>query len=119
MLHAAARGEIKRLRPGGDRRRYGGALLLHRSEEGRELVEIILRPLLVRVIVAARALEARAEKNLAEHRRPLRRLAAIAIDHRRAVAMRVALGEQNFAGELIVRHVFAEALPQPLIEGED
>ena len=119
MFHPAARGEVKRFGAAGDRRRESGALLFHRTEEGGELVEVVLAPLLVRMMVAFGAFQACAEEELAEHRGQLRRLAAVTINHRRAIAMVAAFGQEDFTHQLVVRFVLPETLAQPLVQDEN
>src|SRR5687768_16665445 len=119
MFDGAARRKIKRFRPSRNWRRDGGAFLFHRAKVSGELIKIILAPLLVWMIVAAGALEPRPEEHLAEHRGALRRIPAVAVDHRRSVTMVGAFGEEDFAYELIVRLVLPEALPEPLIQREN
>jgi len=87
MFHAAAGREVERFGAGGDRRRQAGTFLLHRTEECGELIEVVLAPLLVRVMVAAGAFEPRAEEELAEQGGQVGRLAAVAINDRGAIAM--------------------------------
>src|SRR5439155_12046960 len=81
MFHAAARSEVESFGSGGDRRRQAGAFLLHRTEEGRELIEVVLAPLLVWVMVTAGAVEPSATEELTEHRREIGGFAPVAIDH--------------------------------------
>ena len=87
MLHSAAGREVKRLPAGGNRWGEAGALLLHWTEERGELVEIILAPFLIRMMVTFRAFKTRAQEKLAEHRGEFGRLAAVAVNHGRALAM--------------------------------
>ena len=56
------------------------------AEERGEAVEVVLAPDLERMMVALRAVEPDAEEELADHRGDLVRLAAVAEQHRRAVA---------------------------------
>src|SRR5205807_8753099 len=118
MFHAAAGREVERFGARGNRRRQAGALLLDRSEERGELIEVVLAPFLVRMMVTAGAFESRAEEELAEHRREVRRFAPVAIDHRGTVAMVRALDEEDFTHELIVGLVQPETVAQPLVERE-
>ena len=68
------------------------------------------------MVMAARTLHPHTEKDLAEECRQRRRLAARAIDHRRADAMRAALGRKDFAHHLVVRLVGGEALANPVVD---
>ena len=66
--------------------------------------------------MAARTLHPHTEKDLAEECRQRRWLAARAIDHRRANAMRAALCRKDFAHHLVVRLVGGEALANPVVD---
>src|SRR5207247_575951 len=118
MFHAAARSEVESFGSGGDRRRQAGAFLLHRTEEGRELIEVVLAPFLVWVMVTAGAFEPRAKEELTEHRREIGGFAPVAIDHGGTVAMVCALGKEDFTHELIIGLVQPETVAQPLVERE-
>ena len=88
VLHAAAaprRAKIISSPPeiGGE---MPDALAADAGEEGGEAVEVVLAPDLERMMVALRAFEPHAEEELADHRRHLGRLAAVAEEHGRAVA---------------------------------
>src|SRR3989454_11951866 len=87
MFHGATGCEVERFGAGGDRWRQAGAFLLHRTEERGELIEVVLAPLLVRMMMTPGAFEPRAEEELAEHRGEIGRLAAVAVDHCRTLAM--------------------------------
>src|SRR5262245_52557165 len=112
MFHRAARREVKRLGARRDRRGKTSSFLFHGAEKCGELIEVVLAPFLVRMMMAACAFQPCAEEQLTEHRREVSRLAPIAVDDRRAVAMVRALGKQDFANELIVGFVLPEALAQ-------
>src|SRR5688572_33505687 len=120
MFHALlCRREVECLIAAGDRRGNASALLLHRAEERGHLIEVILAPLLIRMMMALCAIQPHTEEELAKHRREIRRLAPIAVDDRRTVSMVISLRGDDLAHELIVRLVAAKALPQPLIEDVD
>jgi hypothetical protein len=118
MFHAAAGREEERLGAGGDRRRQAGAFLFHRTEECGELIEVVLTPLFVRMMVATRTFETRAEEELAEQRCQVGRLAAVAINDRGPIAMVHAFAQQDFPCELIVGFVLPETVAQPLVKRE-
>jgi hypothetical protein len=65
------------------------------------------------MVVALGALQADAQEQLAHQRRDLGRLAAIAEERRRPVVPRAAPGRDQFADELVIRLVLAEALLDP------
>ena len=105
-LHVApARREPDELGLAGDRGGDALALALELAEERGELVEVVLAPLLVRVVVALGALDPHAQEELADDRRDVRRLAAVAEQDDRAVAVRAPLGGEDLADELVVRLV--------------
>ena len=79
-------------------------------------MEIRQRPFFVRMIVAPRALQPRAEKNLTENFRQLRRRALVAINHSRPEAVRAAACSHHVARESVHRQVCAERFAQPLVE---
>ena len=118
MLHGATGREVERLGAGGDRRGESGALLLHRTEVGRQLIEVVLTPLFIRMMVALGALQARAQEQLTEHRGQFGWLPAIAINHGRPGPMIRTLGEDDVPHELVIRTVGAELFANPLIQQE-
>ena len=111
--------EVKHLGARRNGWRQPGALLLHRTEERRELVEVVLAPFLVRMMMALGALQPHPEKQLAEHRRQLRRLASVTIHHGWTIVMVAPFGRDDGARELIEGQILAEGFPQPLIEQID
>ena len=119
MLYHAARRKIERLSPGRDGWGESRSLLFDGAEVGGQPVEIILAPLLVRVMMAFGALQAGAEEQLAEHGGELGRLPAIPVDHGGAVPVVAPFRHQDLPHELVVGQVAAESVPEPLVEEED
>ena len=81
-----------------------------------ELVVLVLRPALERMVVALVAVEAHAEKRLADVLRHLARLPQHAEIIRGGILISAAFREQNGAHELVVRHVLRDALAQSIRE---
>ena len=71
------------------------------------------------MVVAFGALHAHAQKYLTEPFADVLGLATVAKDHRRPVAMRVALRGDDLANHSIVGLILAKAVAQPLIEHVD
>ena len=82
--------------------------MLKRAEIRGELVKIVLAPFFIRMMMAFGAFHADAEKKLAEHGGQFGRFAAVAINNDWPFTMIASFGGDDFAGELIVRFVFAE-----------
>jgi hypothetical protein len=80
---------------------------------GGEAVEVVLAPFLERMVVAAGTFQPDAEEELADDRGQLRRLAAVAEEHGRAVVPGRTLRRDQLADELIVGLVAAEAVANP------
>ena len=115
MLHASRLRGQDHLFAARDRRRQSRPLMAHASKVGGETKEILLSPLLERMVMALGALQANAEKQLADHGRNLVRLAPIAEHGRRAVPPGAALSRHQLADELIVWLVLAKAVANPMV----
>ena len=83
--------------------------------EGGEAVELGLLPFVERMIVALRALDARAEEDARRDRHVVERHVGIApVVADRAILPAVSFGRKHLAHELVIRLVRAEALFDPL-----
>src|SRR2546421_12589219 len=102
MLDLAAGGEPDEFGLAGDGGGDALAFVLELAEKCGELIEIFLAPLFVGMMMAAGAFETDAEKDLAEKRADFAGFAAVAEEDDRAAFGGAALGEKNFAGELVV-----------------
>ena len=89
------------------------------AEERRQLVVILLVPLLARVMVALGALEPHPEENLAYEAARLLRRAFVAEERGGTELVRAALRGEQFAHEPVIRLVLPEGVAQPLVHEED
>src|SRR5438309_7985096 len=82
----------------------------HLREERRQLVILLLRPLLIRMVVTASTLDADAEEHLRRRLRQILRLAGDPEVVRRPLLEPAPPGQQQLAGELVPWLVLRHAL---------
>ena len=116
MLQHPVRHHKKRLVATRNRSRNSPALLPQRGKKGRHPMEIFLTPLLVRMMMTLSAIQPNPEKKLAEHRRQISRLPAVAINNSRPVPVRVPLRQNDLSDKLIRRHVFTKRVADPVVQ---
>src|SRR5262249_7088036 len=92
---------------------WPGVLVAHLREECGHSAEVVLSPLLERMIMAARALDGDAEEKLAGDRRQVQLLLHERVVIGCARLIHVAGGGEQLASELVVRHVPGERVVQP------
>ena len=91
-------------------------LVAHAGENTRPVVIIVLCPALVGMVMALRALEARAQKHLCGRLGPFDGCAQGAVEIRRRLGIRAPARGHQFAGKLVERLVGGEARANPLVK---
>ncbi len=91
-------------------------LAVHAIEERGQAIEIVLRPILKRMVMALGTLNSRAKKKLRRRLRGLDRLVTSTVIIGRRVVVRAALRRQQFTGKLVERRVLCNHIDQPVVE---
>ena len=96
----------------------GGLTLLasHLREKRLEPVVVLLAPLLERMVMTTRTLDAQAQEQLGRILDLGRRLGDLAVPRRRRMLTRLPCGRQQFANQLIVGPVVVQVGSQPVVE---
>src|ERR1019366_219832 len=119
MLHLSSRCVENHFLAAGDWSGNSLAFPSNSTEVSGEAVEIVLAVDLERMMMALGALEPNTQEKLADHRRQLVGLPAIAEHDDGAVVPGAPLGRDDFPDELVVRLVLAEGVTQEGVESED
>src|SRR6266849_1205044 len=94
-------------------------LVLDASEEGRQAVIVLLRPLVERMVVTLGALQTDAEKHFAKGFGSALRIAQSAIKVGRRVVIGASFGGDQLAGKFIEGLALGNAVPNPMMKGLD